>query len=75
MDVTGLCNKHRRHRKVNRCSVEIERISGRNYKTGDGTADAGFLHFGNHLRKDSFGRRGSENDEKFLFDIGQVAKN
>lgn len=61
--------------KTSMPSSSASKTISRNYKTGDGTGDAGFLHFGNHLRKDSFGRRGSENDEKFLFNIGQVAKN
>ena len=51
------------------------RVSGRDYKAGHRTAHAGFLHLCDHLRKDSFRGRCTENDQKFLFNVSKIAEN
>ena len=58
-----------RHRQIDACPVEIERIAGRNDETDDGFLTAQILHLGDHARQHRLRGGCAEHDQQLFLDV------
>ncbi|MNC26367.1 hypothetical protein D3C75_744940 [compost metagenome] len=64
-----LGNEHRGHGQVDRSTVEVERVTGRDHQTHDRFLRAQTLHLDQHAWQHRFRRRSTEHDQQFFTDV------